>query len=41
MDAPWKAWNELIAYASADPGKVPYATPGAGPPLWPEFTMEP
>lgn len=29
-DAPWKTWSELVAYARAHPGKVTYATPGAG-----------
>ncbi|WP_349609709.1 tripartite tricarboxylate transporter substrate binding protein [Cupriavidus sp. DF5525] len=27
-DAPWKTWQEFIAYAKANPGKVTYATPG-------------
>jgi tripartite-type tricarboxylate transporter receptor subunit TctC len=29
-DSPWKTWKEFIAYAKANPGKVKYATPGAG-----------
>jgi tripartite-type tricarboxylate transporter receptor subunit TctC len=29
-DAPWKTWNDFIAYAKANPGKVIYASPGAG-----------
>jgi tripartite-type tricarboxylate transporter receptor subunit TctC len=37
-DAPWKTWNEFIAYAKANPGKVKYATPGAGTSL--HLTME-
>jgi len=37
-DAPWKTWNEFIAYAKANPGKVTYATPGAGTTL--HITME-
>ena len=37
-DAPWKTWNEFIAYAKANPGKVTYATPGAGTSL--HITME-
>lgn len=37
-DAPWKTWNEFIAYAKASPGKVTYATPGAGTTL--HITME-
>jgi tripartite-type tricarboxylate transporter receptor subunit TctC len=37
-DAPWKTWNEFIAYAKANPGKVTYATPGAGTSL--HLTME-
>ncbi|SCU91321.1 conserved exported hypothetical protein [Cupriavidus necator] len=27
-DAPWKTWQEFIAYAKKNPGKVSYATPG-------------
>jgi len=37
-DAPWKTWNEFIGYAKANPGKVTYATPGAGTTL--HITME-
>ncbi len=37
-EAPWKTWNEFIAYAKANPGKVTYATPGAGTSL--HITME-
>jgi len=37
-DAPWKTWNEFIAYAKANPNKVTYATPGAGTSL--HITME-
>ncbi len=29
-ESPWKTWNEFIAYVKANPGKVTYATPGAG-----------
>ena len=37
-DAPWKTFNEFIAYAKANPGKITYATPGAGTSL--HITME-
>ncbi|OGL10871.1 MAG: hypothetical protein A3I17_02900 [Candidatus Rokubacteria bacterium RIFCSPLOWO2_02_FULL_72_37] len=37
-DAPWKTWKEFLAYAKANPGKVRYATPGAGTTL--HITME-
>ena len=37
-EAPWKTFNEFIAYAKANPGKVTYATPGAGTSL--HITME-
>jgi tripartite-type tricarboxylate transporter receptor subunit TctC len=29
-DAPWKTWDELIAHVKANPGKISYASPGAG-----------
>jgi tripartite-type tricarboxylate transporter receptor subunit TctC len=29
-DAPWKTFDELVAYAKANPGKVTYAHPGTG-----------
>jgi len=28
-DSPWKTWNEFVAYAKANPGKVTYGTTGA------------
>jgi tripartite-type tricarboxylate transporter receptor subunit TctC len=37
-DAPWKSFNDFMAYAKANPGKVTYATPGAGTSL--HITME-
>lgn len=37
-DSPWKTWQEFISYAKANPGKVTYATPGAGTTL--HITME-
>ena len=37
-DAPWKTFDEFIAYAKANPGKVTYATPGTGTSL--HLTME-
>jgi len=37
-DAPWKTWDEFVAYAKANPGKITYATPGAGTSL--HLTME-
>jgi len=37
-DSPWKTWQEFIAYAKANPGKVTYATPGTGTSL--HITME-
>jgi tripartite-type tricarboxylate transporter receptor subunit TctC len=37
-DAPWKTFQEFLAYAKANPGKVNYGTPGAGTTL--HITME-
>jgi tripartite-type tricarboxylate transporter receptor subunit TctC len=37
-DSPWKTWQEFIAHAKANPGKVTYATGGAG--TSPHITME-
>lgn len=38
QDAPWKTFQEFIAYAKANPGTVNYGTPGAGTSL--HITME-
>jgi len=37
-DAPWKTWQEFIAFARANPDKVTYGTPGTGTSL--HITME-
>jgi tripartite-type tricarboxylate transporter receptor subunit TctC len=37
-DAPWKTFQELLADAKADPGKINYGTPGTGTSL--HITME-
>lgn len=37
-DSPWKTWQEFIAHAKANPGKVTYATSGTG--SSPHITME-
>ena len=37
-DAPWKTFQELLAEAKANPGKINYGTPGAGTSL--HITME-
>jgi tripartite-type tricarboxylate transporter receptor subunit TctC len=37
-DSPWKTWDELIAYAKANPRKVSFASPGIGTSL--HLTME-
>jgi tripartite-type tricarboxylate transporter receptor subunit TctC len=29
-DGPFKTWNDVVEFAKANPGKVTYATPGAG-----------
>jgi tripartite-type tricarboxylate transporter receptor subunit TctC len=29
-DAPWKTFDEFVAYAKANPGKITYSTPGTG-----------
>ena len=29
-DAPWKTWDEFVAYAKKNPGKVTYGSPGTG-----------
>jgi tripartite-type tricarboxylate transporter receptor subunit TctC len=36
--SPWKTWADLLSYAKANPGKIRYATPGAGTTL--HITME-
>ena len=37
-DSPWRTWQEFMAYAKANPGKVAYGTPGVGSTL--HITME-
>jgi tripartite-type tricarboxylate transporter receptor subunit TctC len=37
-EAPWKNWNEFVAFAKANPDKVSYGTPGANTSL--HITME-
>ncbi len=37
-DAPWSTFQELLAYAKANPGKIKYSTPGTGTSL--HITME-
>jgi tripartite-type tricarboxylate transporter receptor subunit TctC len=37
-DAPWQTFQELVAYAKANPGKINYGTPGSGTSL--HITME-
>jgi tripartite-type tricarboxylate transporter receptor subunit TctC len=37
-EAPWKTWNEFIAFAKANPDKISYGTPGANTSL--HITME-
>jgi tripartite-type tricarboxylate transporter receptor subunit TctC len=38
VEAPWRTWNDFVAYAKANPGKVSYGTPGANTSL--HITME-
>lgn len=37
-DAPWKTWDEMIAYAKKNPGKIAVGNPGSGTSL--HLTME-
>jgi tripartite-type tricarboxylate transporter receptor subunit TctC len=37
-EAPWKTWNDFVAFAKANPNKVTYGTPGANTSL--HITME-
>src|SRR5262245_15968774 len=37
-EAPWKTWNEFVAYAKANPDTISYGTPGANSTL--HITME-
>jgi tripartite-type tricarboxylate transporter receptor subunit TctC len=37
-DSPWQSWDDFVAYAKANPGKVTYGTPGVGTSL--HITME-
>jgi tripartite-type tricarboxylate transporter receptor subunit TctC len=37
-EAPWKNWNEFVAFAKANPDKISYGTPGANTSL--HITME-
>jgi len=37
-DSPWRSWQEFLAYAKANPGKVSYGSPGVGTTL--HLTME-
>ncbi len=37
-DAPWKTWDELIAYVKKNPGKISFGSPGSGTSL--HLTME-
>jgi tripartite-type tricarboxylate transporter receptor subunit TctC len=37
-DSPWQTWQEFMAYAKANPGKVAYGSPGVGSTL--HITME-
>jgi tripartite-type tricarboxylate transporter receptor subunit TctC len=37
-DSPWQSWDEFVAYAKANPGKISYGTPGIGTSL--HITME-
>jgi len=37
-DAPWKTWDEFIKYSKENPGKISYASTGAG--TTPHVTME-